>query len=97
MATETEDLDQLVHSQGWLRLKSFAADEWTARLESHLLQAAGEREDAMAANKIRQVLVAKAAVERLLKWPTERLAELERAKQSRLTAECLPLSRRGTL
>lgn len=97
MATEHEDLDQLLHSQGWLRFQQFAAKEWGDQLEQQLRQAAAEREDTMAANKIRQILVAKAAVERLVKWPADRLAELDRAEQSRLTGEHIPLSRRGTL
>ena len=97
MATEQEDLDQFIHTQGWLRLKEHAAKEWGDRFQALIKTAVSDRDDDMALRKLQQVLVAKEAVEALMKWPTERLAELERAEQSRLTAEHVPLSRRGTL
>ena len=97
MASEKEDLDQLIHSQGWLRFQGFVRKEWGDQLEQHLLTAANDREDTIALQKIRQVLAAKREIERLVKWPTERLSELERAESSRLTAQHEPLSRRGSL
>lgn len=97
MASEQEDLDQLVRSQGWLRFKQFVSKEWGDQLEQHLLAAANDREDSIALQKIRQVLAAKREIDRMVLWPTERLSTLELAKQSRETAQSVPLSRRGTL
>lgn len=97
MATETEDLDQFIHSQGWLRFCQYAEQEWNGRFQRHVRTAVNDQDDTLAMRKLQQVLVAKEAVEQLLKWPTERLAELERAEVSRLTAENVPLSRRGSL
>lgn len=97
MATETEDLDQFIHSQGWLRFCQYAEQEWTERFQRHVRIAVSDRDDVLAMRKLQQVLVAKEAIELLLKWPAERLAELARAEVSRLTAEDVPLSRRGPL
>ena len=97
MATEQEDLDQFVRSQGWLRFKQHADTEWGQRFQDLIKVAVSDRDDNMAMRRLQQVLVAKEAVEKLIQWPTERLAELERAEQIRLTAEHVPLSRRGSL
>lgn len=97
MATEKEDLDQFIHTQGWLRLTQYAAKEWGDRFHALIKTAVSDRDDDMALRKLQQVLVAKEAVETLMKWPSERLAELERAEQSRGLADHVPLSRRGPL
>lgn len=97
MATELEDLDQFIHSQGWLRFQQHASKEWGDRFQSLIKTAISDRDDEMALRKLQQVLVAKEAIEQLLQWPTERLAELGRAEESRKTAEHVPLSRRGSL
>lgn len=95
--SEREDLDQLIRSNGWLHFQEYVRREWSVRLEQLLLQAAADREDVIALQKIRQVLAAKREVERMVKWPQERLAELTRAEQARDAAQHEPLSRRGSL
>jgi hypothetical protein len=97
MATEKEDLDQFIHSQGWLRFRQYAEREWNEQFQRHVRIAISDREELAALRKLQQVTVAKEAVDALLKWPTERLAQLEAAEASRKTAEHVPLSRRGTL
>lgn len=97
MATEKEDLDQLVRSQGWLRFARHVEQDWDTRFQTLIKQAVTGPDDQLNIRKLQQVMVAKDAVQQLVQWPTERLAELERAEHSRLTAETVPLSRRGTL
>ena len=93
MATEHEDLDQFVHTQGWLRFCQFAEKEWNDRFGEHVRQAINDPDDIAALRKLQQVQVAKDAVHRLLKWPFERIAELERAEKGRTVSP----SRRGSL
>ena len=95
MATEHEDLDQFIRSQGWLRFTQHAEKEWGQRFQDLIKVAISDRDDDMALRRLQQVLVAKEAVEQLLKWPTERLAELDRATETHLKAQ--QLSRRGSL
>lgn len=95
MATEKEDLDQFVRTQGWLRFCQYAEREWTERFSDHVRQAINDPNDVSALRKLQQVQVAKDAITALLKWPFERLQQLERAEQGR--AGDLPLSRRGSL
>jgi hypothetical protein len=97
VATEYEDLDQLARSQGWLRLQQYVTKEWGDRFQDLIKVAVSDRDDAFAVRRLQQVLVAKEAVEKLMQWPSERLAQLEQAKQIREAAEHTPLSRRGTL
>jgi len=95
VATEFEDLDQLVHSQGWLRFQNFVSKEWGDQLQQHLLTAANDREDTIALQKIRQVLAAKREIDRMVAWPQERLQQIEQAAEKRELAQTVPLSRRG--
>lgn len=97
MPSEKEDLDQLVHSQGWLRVKAFASKEWSEQHEAHVRRAANEVNDAMAIQKLRQVIAAKEAIERLVQWPHERMRQLDAAEKSNETEQAQPLSRRGSL
>lgn len=95
MATEKEDLDQFVRSQGWLRFKQHVEKDWDARFQALVRQAITGADDQINMRKLQQVMVAKDAIEQLLKWPTERLSELERAEQGRLAAEHIPMQRGG--
>ena len=97
MATEREDLDQLLHSQGWLHLKQYADRYWGEQHEQHVRAAANELNDTTAIQKLRQVIAAKEAISNLLRWPAERLKALERAETGRIEAQAEPLSRRGSL
>lgn len=97
MASEQEDLDQLLHSQGWLHLKQYADRYWGEQHEQHVRAAANELNDTTAIQKLRQVIAAKEAVMNLLRWPGERLKTLESAEAGRVKAQSEPLSRRGSL
>jgi len=81
-------------SPGWVRLVSHAKEEWHGPTFSHLVeQLADKPNDVEALNKLRQVIAAKKAVERLLQVPDEQLAKLERQKQ----ADQAVMGRRGAL
>lgn len=97
MSTEKEDLDQFVRSNGWLRFKQFAEREWQDQFAKHVRVAVNDADDVAALRKLQQVMVARDAVERLLRWPTERLSEIERTERGHVDPNNLPLSRRGPL
>lgn len=93
--SEHEDLTNLLKSPGWLRLGEYARMSITANLNRHVAQAADDRDDVMALNKLRQVIAAQKAVEALLAWPSERIRGLE--QQISIEHGAPPLSRRGGL
>ena len=62
MASEFEDLDQLIHSQGWLRFKEYVRAEWHERFQQHVRQAVNNPQDDLALRQLQQVVVAKDAV-----------------------------------
>ena len=70
---EATDYEQLLKHPGWLRLIQHAKEDWAAQVDGGVAAAANERDDVMALNKLRQVIAAKLAVERLLSWPHERM------------------------
>jgi len=74
--SEHEDLENLLKSPGWLRLGEYVRQTWGDQLSQYVTQATGDADDTMALNKLRQVVAAKNAVERLLAWPAERLRHL---------------------
>lgn len=94
MTTEVEDLDALVKSPGFRRLAQWAEKEWADKFSHLVTVAVGDIDDVMALQKLRQLTVAKSAVEQLLKWPAERLNALQRGEQTRNPDL---LSRRGPL
>ena len=77
MTTIREDLDNLVKSPGWKRLKAWAQSEWSDRLLTHTEQAANTADDVQALNKLRQVIAARRAVEMVLGWPDEQIKRLD--------------------
>ena len=89
-----EHLEELVKHPGWLWLCEEARKEWEHPL-AHIMNAVGDRDDAMALNKLRQVLAAKAAVEAMLAKPEARIRVLREAEEAR--AGHPDYSRRGTL
>lgn len=91
---ELEDWNNLVKSPGWLRLKSFAQRMYSDDLHRHLMAASSDRDDLAALNKVRQVAVAKDAIERLMKYPDEQIAKLDPVKHPRPEAT---YNRRGGL
>jgi hypothetical protein len=102
MATEKEDLDQLVHTQGWMRFAQHLEREWADRFQQLVRSAISDPNDTTALRKLQQVVVAKEAIEAAVKWPASRIAEIERAEPGRKIAEKefqnqYPMSRRGSL
>jgi hypothetical protein len=74
---ELIDLQHLVKHPGWQRFVAQTKAEWEEQLSRHLELAANDRDDTMAANKIRQVIAARNAITRALAWPSERIKTLE--------------------
>ena len=93
--SEHEDLTNLLKSPGWLRVGEYARQHVTDNLQRHVAQAADDRDDVMALNKLRQVIAAQKAVEALLAWPAERIRRLEEGVAAEHAAPSL--SRRGGL
>lgn len=95
MSNEKEDLQTLITSPGWLRVVNYATQEWQEQIARHMETAANDTNDLMALQKMRQVIAAKKAVERLIAWPEERLRAMQ-ASTERVMAPP-SVSRRGTL
>lgn len=93
--SELDDLQNLIKSPGWLRVKAFGEGEWSDNITRHIGQAADDRDDVMALQKLRQVLAAQKAILRLLAWPEERIQALE--QQTARERAPMTQSRRGTL
>ena len=84
----------LKDSPGWALLIAHASEEWQGPAFARLVeQLADKPSDVEALNKLRQVIAAKKAVERLLQVPDEQIAKLERQKQ----ADEPVMGRRGAL
>lgn len=76
MTDEKADLDQLLTSAGWLRFETTQTAFWQGQLSDLLAAAAGDRDDAIALGRLRQVIAAQRAVLQALAWPRERLKQL---------------------
>jgi hypothetical protein len=77
MADEREDLVNLLTHPGFLRLQDFARRMWKDDVELHLAQATNDRDDFTALHKLRQVLMARKAIEQLMSWPGERVQKID--------------------
>lgn len=84
---EKDDLDALVASPGWARLKAYAQAEYGPLL---MTRVAEETDDAAALLKLRQARAVSGAITVLLEYPTRRLRELQPVEDARQ-----PLSRGG--
>lgn len=85
----------LKDSPGWARLLSHAHEEWHGPAFSQVVeQLADKPNDIEALNKLRQVIAAKKAIERLLRTPDEQIAKLERQREAEQSPS---LGRRGAL
>jgi hypothetical protein len=89
------DLESLLAHPGWMWVVQSERSHWQGQMERYLKQASGERDEAMALNKLRQVLAAKDAVERVLNRPEEELRML--TAQHLKNSQPPNLSRRGPL
>lgn len=76
MSDELEDLTNLTKHPGWLRLTNHVREEWAVKLSRHVEVCANEVNDAIALQKLRQVIAAKKAVDGFMAWPEERLKTL---------------------
>ena len=77
---ELADLKDLVRSDGWQRLKDYAASRFDSGPLFHaaVRKIASEDDDTLAAKKLRELVVVQDAVSRLFNWPLERIQSLER-------------------
>lgn len=75
---ELEDLTNLVTHPGWLRFKAAMDKQWSEQISQRLESAVSDTDDAMAANKMRQVIAAKKAIDAALRWPEDRVATIQR-------------------
>ena len=83
--SEYEDLDSLIGNAGWLRLKQWVENDFAAKMQHAMEQAANSTDDIDALNKLRQVLAAKKAVMLVLDWPQQRLNGLRAQKMAQET------------
>lgn len=97
MDSEREELDALVNSDGWRLFTSYVQSEWGSGGRAFIdatEKAADQKADADAMAYLRQIIVAQRQIQRLVRWPEERLKQLA-------TPELVPAvtdySRRGTL
>lgn len=97
MTDEKQDLDNLLKHPGWLRLVEHGRQEIEARLSLALNNAANERDDLLALQKLRQVVAAREALEALLAWPKLRHSALVRSNEKFDESQGPVLSRRGSL
>lgn len=92
MSDEQEHLENLLLHPGFLYLQAFAQKEFADKILDATEVAANDPSDAMALNKLRQLIAGKRAVHLVLNWPTERLRQL---KDTQERASAAPSLRRG--
>ena len=93
--TEHEDLESGLSSAFWKRFAAHVEEEWGRVGFAERLSRIAKFDDPQALALVRQITVAQQEIQRVMQWPKERLAELERQKHHREPA--LPQSRRGGL
>lgn len=94
---EAADLENLIKSPGWLRVRRHTEQEWIEHIDQHLGHATNDTDDLLALQKLRQVIAAKRAAEAVLAWPAHRLAQLKAQVATEADRASEPPSRRGTL
>lgn len=93
--TEQREWQDLLQAPGWTRLVAHARAEWDGpAFVAQVEQLADNPEDPIALSKLRQLLAAKRAVQRLLATPEEQAAKLKRGAP---TLADIASSRRGRL
>lgn len=90
---ELEDLQNLIKHPGWLRFIGQVKREIASMLNSQIEAVSNDPNDAIAANKVRQIIASKKSIERLIAWPYERVGKMEK----KLLADAQPqiMSRGG--
>lgn len=92
---EKEDLDALTKAPGWLRFVNEMRSQWVGRYDDYVTAAVNGNKDAV--TELLKLTAARTAVMAALRYPEERLRQLEDAAKSRTLDLQPPLSRRGTL
>lgn len=72
MTDEREDWQALIDSPGFQRLQAYAK----ADMDRHMEAALNDVESEVALNRLRQVVASKKVVDRVLRYPAERLKAL---------------------
>lgn len=72
--TEKDDLESLVASPGWARLKAYAQAEYGPQI---IMRVAAEPDDAAALLKLRQATAINGAISVLLDYPARRLRDMQ--------------------
>ena len=80
MTDEAADLENLVKSPGWQRFSEAQQVYWRDSLSQAIAGAAGDRDDQIALQKIRQIIAAQRAVQQAVAWPDERLKAMKAAE-----------------
>ena len=94
---ERENLEALVASDGWKTFAAYVGQEWGAGGRAFLdatTKAADQKADADAMAYLRQIIVAQREIQKLVKWPEERLKQLEPIEYATASRD---YSRRGSL
>ena len=68
----------LLGTKGWAQIVAWAQRDWAAQKEQAIARAADDTADAVALGKLRQILAADRAVQRVLGYPRERLEAIQR-------------------
>jgi hypothetical protein len=104
MESRREDLDDLVHSPGWMRFLAHVRQEWGTRdagggvrFTQAAHQAANLNADADAIGQLRQICVAQREIHNLIAWVDTELAQSQKDEAEYATAAPPNFSRRGGL
>lgn len=76
---ERENLESLIHSDGWRTFADYVNGEWGQggrEFVAAVTAAADNTDDASATAHLRQIVVAQKIIQRLMKWPEERLKQI---------------------
>lgn len=78
--TEREDLDALVHSDGWRMFRDHVVSEWGTGGHRFLkgVKDAADNTTPGATEQLRQIIVAQREIDRMLGWPDERLKQISK-------------------
>lgn len=98
-ASEREALQALIESDGWKMFAAFVGKQWgdsegNGERFLHAVSKASTASDADAIAHLRQIIVAQREVQLAIRWPSDRLQQLQKASQG--PGQTHP-SRRGSL
>lgn len=93
---EREDLDALTKAPGWLRYQNEMRRQWEGRFDEYVSAAVLNR-NADALTELLKLSAARTAVMAAIRYPEERIRQLDEMARQRTLDMHQPLSRRGTL